>query len=295
MRTQTYSGVKVTYPDYLIYRGDDNYVRAQKLLHLENNSEVMLRITIGGETLECDTPTGDVYINIYSLLRKVNASGVVTATFYIATTDPVYSTSFTDTFYVANGWTMADRAHGSGHPVYVSEGWKVDVLCLDACSVIYGEDFDVIASAQIVQVDTAGWTAERIIEVRYSGGSELFEVRFIKCLPADGALFRWIDSDGCERYMAGRIISRSYTSQSDEYPKALTSEPARNIHGRLASIEVGFEQIGKAVRFEEIVFSPEIHVTEADGTEYNVVPAFDSVRMPSKGENDMILTFKTMI
>ena len=294
MRTQTYGGIKVTYPDYLIYRGDDIYVRAQKV-SLPAVSNVMLRITIGGETLVCDTPTGDVYINIYSLLRKVNASGVVTATFYIATTDPVFSTSFTDTFYVANGWTMADRAHGSGHPIYVPEGEKVDVLCLGACSVIYGEDSDVIASAQVAKVDTAGWTAERIIEVKYSDNSEFFEVRFIKCLPADGATFRWIDSDGCERYIVGRILSRSYTSQSDEYPKALTSEPARNVYGRLASIEVGFEQVGKAVRFEEIVYSPEIFVTEADGAEYNVVPAFDSVRMPSKGENDMILTFKTMI
>lgn len=307
MRTQTIGQLTLYYPEYLVYGGDVNYVMLKVPSHF---SGALLSVTVDGKVQSYESEGNTVIVDISLLLKRVGQYGQISVHTYVASVSPVYSNTFDFTIYYTRGVTLADRYHGSGRKVILpSDITEVDILAVGACTISGGGTTVTVNDAQIVP-----YTMEEsgVVDAHYGirrgegyindpgdASEALYEVEVMDCQPKSGCVIRWYDSDGCARYLVGKIQTRGTKASKADYAAVEWGEYLsilRNGCGRIVTaiertIEVGVAQVSEAMHLEEILYSPEVAMRYTDGW-LPIVPDYDSAVTSMSETNDVVLKFK---
>ena len=298
MRTQTIGHITVTYPDRLLYLGDNNYIS----IYAEESDRTVLQVTVGNKTASYESASNRCVIEIGSLIAAEALSADVTVDVYIARENPTYSTTLAFDFYVVNGRTVPMRYHGSGKRVIVPLSAKsFDLPILRAANIVKGET--LIASP----TDSCIYEVEGdsgVYDVKY--GSDIvfgdfynpvvtrtanFEVEFEECREQNAVAVGWYDIDGCRRYAIGRVVNRQRSGDGIMYNSDL--EIVRHTPNVAESITVAFGDI-RALAIDEMAFSERVWFEDVDGVERPVV--LDGAISIDKRENQQLtLKFKTLV
>ena len=307
MRTQTIGQLTLYYHNYLVYGGDVNYVMLKVPSHF---SGALLSVTIDGKMQSYESEGNTVIVDISLLLKRVGQYGQISVHTYVASASPAYSNTFDFTIYYTRGVTLADRYHGSGRKVILPSGIAaVDILALGACTISGGDATESVLNAQIVSypVSTSGQVDVIYGAVRNEGYANdgettkefAYIIETVDCQPKSGCVIRWYDSDGCARYLVGKIQTRGTKASKADYAAVEWGEDLsilRNGCGRIVTaiertIEVGVAQVSEAVHLEEMLYSPEVAMRYADGW-LPIVPDYDSAATSMSEVNDVVLKFK---
>lgn len=307
MRTQTLGQLTLYYPEYLVYGGDVNYVMLKVPSHF---SGALLSVTVDGKVQSYESEGNTVIVDISLLLKRVGQYGQISVHTYVASASPVYSNTFDFTIYYTRGVTLADRYHGSGRKVILPSGIAaVDILALGACTISGGDATESVLNAQIVSypVSTSGQVDVIYGAVRNEGYANdgettkefAYIIEMVDCQPKSGCVIRWYDSDGCARYLVGKIQTRGTKASKADYAAVEWGEDLsilRNGCGRIVTaiertIEVGVAQVSEAMHLEEILYSPEVALQTADGW-LPIIPDYDNAATSMSEANDVVLKFK---
>lgn len=314
MRTQTIGHITVTYPDRLLYLGDNNYIS----IYAEESDRTVLDVTVGNKTASYESASDRCVIEIGSLIAAEALSADITVNVYISRENPAYSTILAFDFYVVNGRTLLTRYHGSGKRVIVPLAAKsFDLPTLRAAKSF---DLPILRAANIVKGETliASPTDSCIYEVKGNSGiydikygtdivfgdfynsvvakTASFEVEFEECRELNAVAVGWYDIDGCKRYAIGRVVNRQRSGDGIMYNSDLDivrHTPRRKLTNVAESVTVAFGDI-RALAIDEMAFSERVWFEDVDGAEFPVV--LDGAISIDKRENQQLtLKFKTLV
>lgn len=305
MRNEIVSGMKITYPDYMVWTGDNNIV----MLKVPSGT-ALLRVTVGTRTQAYASEGDTVVLDISQLLIRNNSYGAVTLGVYAASVNPAVSVVRNYTIYLCRGWSLADRYHFSGRKI-VTADTSVDIAVVDACTISGGTSTVSVASAQIVSYAITG---SGVVTVTYGSKKPQgykndpvdslttnYEVEVLDCMPEDGVVIGWYDSDGCRRYLAGRVMSRGSKAETEEYrvPELGTDMGTLNgCAGRLVTsirrtIEVGVAQVDETMHLEELLYSDGVWmINPYDASEIPLAPEFGEMEVDMKNTENVVLKFR---
>lgn len=307
MRTQTIQNMTLTYPDYLVYAGDNNYLTLEA-----SGGTATLSVSIGNNTQSYASESDFVLIDISALI-KYNATynSAITMTIYIARTNPDASQTITATIYVVRGRTLADRYHASARKILLPYGsTRVELLCDEASTMTGGTSTVTTLAAQIYQYGISG-SCNPVVKLDSGTGvprgwfndgevayQQRYTVEVLDCLPENGAYLRWYDADGCKRYVAGKIMTRTTSAERVSYFEGynvLKTLASGLLTGMTRTFDFGIAQVEPELHLEEIVFSPEVVLLDDNGLELQVVPDFGELTVSSKDIEDITLSFIAQI
>lgn len=306
MRSETHGGITVEYPEYLTYIGDDNIVRAYK-----QGAIVQLGVAVGSSWnnngVYYESDLGEVTFNISQLLRAQAIAGEeITLTFYIGSRSETYSFVFSQTFYLSRGRSLIGRYNGTGHVVFVPSWDALELPVIESgAKVICGNfaDYPDVGVYRMSTGDLRGTLSS--VEVTYENEqkfgtventtfdhSTYFEVHQLSCIPEDCVLLRWIDADGCRRFIVGKLAGKSAEVVQRSYRQSLAGVPARRVSDVQRVITIGLTQVTADMWLEDIAYSEDVaivNLTTLD--ELPLVPNFTEIAINAKGQQDLTLEF----
>lgn len=303
MRTQTIGHITVTYPDRMLYLGDNNYIS----IYAEDSDRTVLDVTVGNKTASYESASNRCVVEIGSLIAAESLSADITVDVYIARENPTYSTTLVFDFYVVNGRTVPTRYHGSGKRVIVPLAAKsFDLPILRAANIVKGET--LIASPTNgciyeVEGDSGVYDVKYGVDIVFGdfynpivARTASFEIEFEECREQNAVAVGWYDIDGCKRYAIGRVVNRQRSGDGIMYNSDLDivrHTPQRKLTNVAESVTVAFGDI-RALAIDEMAFSERVWFEDADGTELPVV--LDGAISIDKRENQQLtLKFKTLV
>lgn len=319
MRNQLIAGrVAFNYPDECAFINDRNTFTLMNIsanndgvggaFTLTNNNGVSAGISYNSEQK-------NLTFNLLSILKKMLGSdtyNTVTVTGSVVCGE--VSANITPfTLKCIDGRTLHSRGHNSERVIYYydsSDLHGLELLSMNG-GVINGftvqpgitkMDFYQSGDFQIIQVD--GDRTMTISVVKSSlGGDDGF------CIDDDddeggtgggsnGGVFRvrYVNTDGCHRFLVGKIISRK---RSVGYTEWRADELVRHTPGGMVSattdeITVGYPSVDRLSYAEDIMFSPVIEYVNQDGEWQPCILSTKSVNLTDWDSNDIELTYKTL-
>lgn len=305
MRTETVSGIKITYPDYMVWDEDNNIVMVQV-----TQGTASITATIGTRTVGYAGTGASVIVDISQLLKRNGTYGAKTLD--VTAADGTVTVTRSYNIFVCRGRTLADRYHYSPRSIILPSLMPtVDICVADACTVSGGASTVSYASAGVYQYALSG---SGVITVTYANkiwqGDQNdpvfskttdYQVEVLSCYPDRGAIIGWYDCDGCRRYAMGKVIGRGTKAETADFTATdFTSAlgTVRDTAGRLVTktqrtLDVGLSQVAESLHLEEIILSDEVWLVKpSDGRAIPLVPEFDALDVLANMNNDMVLKFR---
>lgn len=264
MRTQTDHSVTMTYPDEYVWTRDYNNISFEFPMPTYDKLQVELYLTNGvvGKSLIHTNRTGyisfDITDTLIALSEESGEETDITVTLY-AQVDAIVL-GFSSFHLKTNiGKTLAQHSHSSESVVYFSNASQIEEW-----QNFYLANASVYVNGTYLSGVTKGYD---ILDLSSYGGDEFelkivysstvntndvyygvksgttFIVKFIKLC---GDVIEYRNSDGCLRYLIGKIVNISSTSTSTQYyrrkllnkaPTSLTSSTQTNINFVCAPLE----------------------------------------------------------
>lgn len=318
MRNQTVGTVSLAYPDAYVWAGDNMIITATG-----TTDPVALKLVIGyGQanyrTLEYHSISTFLAIDMRSAVIaycESNGYGNVSIQTTVYEGGVTQGVIYTTGMFIFHGITRADRYHGSSEyilqPVMpASDNNPVDsvteLFALGAgtyvgagsgtaptgCSIVgytgcTGSCGFVYTSAQIV----GDFNNPEIVTMVKN------EVEKVDCLPENGIIMRYYNTDGCIRYAIGRVISRSVKVTREAYNPALSELnmlPSAIKTAQHVTIRVGFENVRKSQHLDDMFLSEHIYIVNpTDRSTREVVPDVDGVDVDELKGGELIVEFIT--
>lgn len=300
MRTQTIQQMTVTYPDYLVFSEDNNFIQ----LTATSGTAAMV-VTLGSYQQVYYGETDTVVMDVSRLFKRYGTyNAAISMTIYISRTNPTASQTLTVSFYVVKGRTLADRYHCSGRKIILPPGsTSVELLADGEATTITINPVSTTTAA----IMTVPITDSTTIEVQNTTASPrgwfidgesttsvYYEVEIASCTPKNGAFLRWLDTDGCKRFAPCKIMTRGSKIEQINYAdglQTLRTPASRLVSSVQRSIEVGIAQVDPALHLEEIVYSPEILLVCDNGETVTLVPEFTDYTGSVEKIEDITLKF----
>lgn len=305
----------MTYPDYLVWLLDNNFVLF-KNSYGSYKMKVVLTVTIGGDTYvyEQTTELGMLTFRLNPLLRGYGSGTVVSALAKVDTYD-ANDNQYTDLakFQLKSvyGKTLQERHHASESVIVYEKpsdlsnveilkplGWGGQVYFGSSSYNFTGNDADVVTIGYLspgnVNIKYNGlqfiWRGEVWDDYKYS----FWDVRCVQVCPAkNGIKLTYYNTDGCKRYAIGEVLKKTMAAERKEYRQGgvVYDEPPRSlVTGYTGTIDVGFTDVEPGQYLEDIMLSPVVTTTRGTET-INVIPT--TLQMVRDGETkDIIITFK---
>lgn len=310
MRTYTIGQLTITYPDVMIYDGDNNVVSVTA----EGSDATVVGATIDGDQAIYSSESEYCCIEIGSLLKKGGHYGSVTVTIYASRSNPAYSTPYDVTFFFCHGRTVPSRYHGSPRRVILpASAENVEIPVMGAGGITLGGNTQIISEACIAEVSLAGLGEQETaqVEVHYRAKRALgnfetaedtqeadFELEIVRCLRSGEVFVGWYDIDGCKRYAVGRVLSRRSASDSISYTPGMSivrHEPNAIAANANEVLELGISGVDSALRLGELAWSDEVWLLN-EGTGETIPVILDGdITTDERRTGDMILKLKTLI
>lgn len=295
----------VTYPDYLTYEGDNNVV----MLTAGDSKLTILDVTVGSRRATYSSNGTEVAVEIGSMLTANGVYGAVSVEIYVSRSKPAFSTVFTEDFFLLRGRTMPTRYHGSGRRIIVPYGVKVvEVPVMAEARVYNGSTYIDVDKAKLAAVKVTAATKQ--ISVKYQkplyfgdidsverASEVVFDVVRMDCVGDGEIAIGWHDTDGCTRYVVGRILSRRQSSEGIEYRNGddiVNSHARRHVVSVSEVLEVGIKGVTSDMYMGEITMSENVWILAQNGDTVPVVVDGD-IETDERRATDITLRLKTLI
>lgn len=305
MRTKSIGGCVVTYPDYLTYEGDNNII----MLTAGDSQLTILDVTVGDRRAAYSSNGTEVAVEIGSMLTANGVYGSVSIEIYVSRSNPAYSTVFTEDFYYLRGRTLPTRYHGSGRRIIVPYGVRtVEIPVMAEARVNNGSTYIDVDKATLEEVQVTAATTQ--ISVKYqspmyfgdidsveSVPEVLFDVVMMDCVGDDEITIAWHDTDGCTRFVVGRILARRQSSEGIEYRNGddiVNSHARRHVVSVSEVLEVGIKGVTSDMYLGEITMSENVWILAQNGETVPVVVDGD-IETEKRRATDITLRLKTLI
>lgn len=295
MRTLTDSTTRVELPDYLTYRGDDNYVRVY-----DSGGVITATITIDGSlTLTYESETYDITFDIRDALRTL-AAGSHTVAFSVYHNGTLRSFA-TQNIYLVDGWTRARVTHGRDEYVTVPDGiTHVDVLWAASGYGSYNNTSSPVTEGVATVVPNNDGT---VVFTPSSGGGpfgEIYDQKTIgytlnidyRCTARKGIIVAYRNADGCIRYAVGKWLGDTSTVEVTEYHRrdgVMNRTPRRHVNEYSDVAEIGIENVKPQQYLDEILMSDEVWLPKEN--DMHVIPA-DLTFKRTGEQTDAVLKIK---
>lgn len=295
----------MTYPDYLTYEGDNNVV----MLTAGDSKLTILEVTVGSRRATYSSNGTEVAVEIGSMLTANGVYGSVSVEIYVSRSKPAFSTVFTEDFFFLRGRTMPTRYHGSGRRIIVPYGVKVvEVPVMAEARVYNGSTYIDVDKAKLAAVKVTAATKQ--ISVKYQkpqlfgdidsverASEVVFDVVRMDCVGDGEIVIVWHDTDGCTRYVVGRILSRRQSSEGIEYRHGddiVNSHARRHVVSVSEVLEVGIKGVTSDMYLGEITMSENVWILAQNGDTVPVVVDGD-IETDERRATDITLRLKTLI
>lgn len=306
MRTQSMGGITIYYPDFMVYEGDNNYIR----IKATGSDHTVLIATYGSATASYSSSGENVTVEVGSMFRQKGEYGAVSLSVYVSRNNSTYSNNLTLDFYYCHGRTVPTVYHGSGRRVVVP--WfvsSVEVPVMAAAKVTLGSTSQTLAEGCITTV-TLGERERTTAIVEYvearmlgdfdaaeSGVLAYFNIEHVSCL-RDGEVFlRWYDSDGCTRYAVGRIMSRRHNADRVMYNvggSVLRSEPYSVPANTSETLDIVVVGVDAALHLDELPWSESIELVNGENQSIPV-SVEGEIAVSTRQVQDITLKIKTLV
>lgn len=129
-----------------------------------------------------------------------------------------------------------------------------------------------------------------------SGSYSLNIIYNCVCWDNDMMLFHYINADGFDRYIMGKILEETVSAEKSEYQRLNTQYPYRNLPynhqtGNSNSVKVGFEDIRRDAYLMDICVSPLVEYLNVDGVWMPCTFEDSEVTVTSNETQDYEMTF----
>ncbi len=297
--------IGISYPDPVLYLGDNNFVTV-----VVSRPQTDISVEVGGYSVGYSASTRNVTLELTTMLRRAGLTGSQTFTVTVA------GRTFTFTSYVAQGRTDFDRYHASGRKIIIPPSsmgvTTFELLIVQPSTVTVGTSSQIFSSEGIYTFTVPSRRADTVVvrplntveDVAPHGDffapdeteSVYYDVEVATCLDADIAVVRWVDHDGCKRYLVGKVMSRSQSVERVEFATGLTVP--RNAVGMVTKkvqrlLTIGVARASKSLHLEELTDSEEVVMLSPNGETIALIPAFTSADVNFEKEEDVELQFIT--
>lgn len=300
MRTYTDSNFSIEYPDEVVRVDDLNYCRL-RYTGPGRGVTVSFSVNVGGRTLQYSTDKSvTVIIDISNALKMSNYGNVALSFHGTASGSGIaYNVTTSASIKLTRGRTLAEWIPASGRTVYVPDAIGAVEIPVTASAVIDNTEANVGINTRSTlnqSVITVKYAAQREFGNRYAPEIDrltTFGIRHIDCLPDNGAILAWYDTDGCKRYAPCKVVQNESNSESVSYNPTIAPIPSvgRHVYGAHESLTLYFDNIEPSVRLHEIAYSERVRlltlgnaVSFDNGLELR--PDFDALSLrPDKAQN----------
>lgn len=300
MRTYTDSNFTIEYPDEVVRVDDLNYCRL-RYTGLGRGVTVSFSVNVGGRTLQYTTDKSYTVIIDISNALKLSSYGDVALSFRGTAygSDIAHNVTTSASIVLTRGRTLAEWIPASGRTVYVPDAIGAVEIPVTASAVIDN-------TAANIGINTRSTRNQSVITVKYAAQREFgnryapeidrmttFGIRHIDCLPDNGAILAWYDTDGCKRYAPCKVVQNESNSESASYNPTIAPIPSvgRHVYGAHESITLYFDSIEPSVRLHEIAYSESVRLlTLGNAVRFDngleLRPDFDALSLrPDKAQN----------
>lgn len=313
MRTQTVGTVTLTFPDSFVWAGDKMIMTATG-----TSDPVALKIVVGYQqsypkTLEYHSTTTFLAIDIRSTVIawcEQNNYGNVSIQTKVYENGIEQGTIYTTGMTVVHGLTRADRYHGTGE--YIQQPTMISpvtqFLALDAAHFDgTGTLTDPVGKSIVDVTNAAGKCGFKYGVAQLVGDyfnpvtltTVYNEVEKITCLPDNGVVLKYTNTDGCIRYAVGQVLSRSEKVEMETYTPALSALntiPSAIQTEKQITLRIGFHDVKKAQHLGDIFFSEHIYIVNPSTLEEReIIPEADGLETEEMRGGDVIIEFIVQI
>lgn len=320
MRTYTLNNTVLTYPNKLVFDGDRNVIEANASSPCTALGVKVCLQSDESVYVQCMSQGTHVVIDITEFLQAnlvINTSTMVKI--YVYETGGTPGFKYVD-FITNQGRTMPYRIHGSTTIVHVpwmysTNPSNVSVDILANQRVMIGND-TLSEGVHHVQLANPGYEAS--INVRSHDVSATFEygeiwdkhvatsiagllvnIDYIRCLPKNGIIVRYTDTDGCVRYASGQVLVNTVGGEHTVYKKRFgaVNAPHHHIDAATEILKVGFDTVQPGEYLEDIMLSDDVSIVECGNAVINDVAKImpTTMTLERDGETkDIVITFKML-
>lgn len=311
MRSATFNnGVSLTYPEYLTYLGDDNYIN----FHAASGN-IRAQVVIGGITLAYDSQTADITFRLNDVLRKVRVdNGELTIQ---AKCDNAGSSLETFSFRIKSmlGKSLPYRYHGSSNVIEFSQDSDLETVdFLFPCAGTLSDN-DTPATtihksvagiysidlSSFSQLDNVTFTADQGENVAFGPIWEpykrTYDYKFVqKCTPDHGVTINYYDTDGCVRMATGKIVSYNHSSDTSLFNTGNLFDRMATYHTDSVGCELSviFDDVDPDQHIEDMIFSTKVWVSVGEISILEI-PLQPTSSVKNDGNyNDVTINFKIL-
>lgn len=326
MRTDTTTnlGYTLTYPDAIVWGGDDNYIRISGSTNIGKIRVRCYPELVGAVGHFFDyTPISqkDVVIHINDLLLAMNAYETLTI---VVDVTGLNNYEFTIGYF--RGKTLPYRNHGCSRVVsltglssvqYMLTAAPVTMTWVEVSGIIRREETQVYETPGLISISCDKFSeAVPYVTFDYSDASRggtpqpgIFEptedivtlTSTNECVNKNRCVVEWYDTDGCVRHAVGLHEGFSTSVGQLEFRKSglsiIRDTPARKVTDISAEITLTFDAVPKKMYIEEILTSEEVYITSADvstSRKISAIPTTLNVMRDSGDYQDITITFKLL-
>lgn len=308
MRTYTFSnGVTATYPNYLTYLGDDNYINFNY-----SSGHIDARVIIGTYTLSYDSQIADVTFRINDVLRKVRTNNNDLTIQIKCDNGLGVLETFTFTIKAMLGKSLPQRHHASNSIIVdtdydtfetidflfpcagtLSDNASTPHTIVKSVAGIYSIDVSDFENLENVTFTAASGQSVSFGE-RWNAKQNTFNYTFVEqCIPNNGIVVRYYDTDGCERQAVG-VVSNIDTSNDTSIFNAggiFNRSASFHLNNVECELSIVFDDVDPRQHLEDMLFSQEIWVVVGNDT-ISLQPT-SSINNDGKF-NDITINFKVL-
>lgn len=293
MRNYTSSNISVDYPEELAWLLDNNFMFFRNI-YGQYQMEVTVTVVVSGNTFVYNytTEVGALTIRLNPLITSY-CPGTFAVTWKAVTYDSS-STTYTDSgsykMKAVFGKSLQERHHGSARIITYYEAWDVQPLelyipqCFCGGVTYSNAVVNVNDSPDIISIQGSsivpGLPAP-VTNVRYNGKNPVclgdiwaeespsewwVELRQV-CPRKNGIKLKYWDTDGCQRWAIGEVLSKKMAAKRDDYRhggSVFNDIPRSLVTGYDGTISVGFADVDPRQYLEDIMLSPRVLATRCD-------------------------------
>lgn len=314
MRTQFLLGsVNVVFPDEVVFVNDRNTITLSYTGANNYTVGALFTLTNGqGVSVQLAYESEQKYLtfNLLSTFKKLIGDDIYnTVTLYGSVTNGQTSTNITPLgFKLVDGRTLHSRPHNAERVVYYYD--NNDLYDCQILSLTGGTVGQTVVSSGITKFN---WTTNLdSFQMTQVDGTNTRTIDFIRCAMGGDTTFqtgcedgneqiglfkvRYINTDGCYRYLQGKIQSRKRTVGYTEWraDEQVRHTPNGLITTTTDEVTVGFPSVSRLAYADDIMYSPIIQYQREDGEWQPCIISSKSLTMKDWNTNDLEITFKTL-
>lgn len=305
MRTQTVGQIVVTYPDFMVYEGDNNFI----MIKASGSTLSTLSVSLGNRRAMYSSDTDSVVVEVGSLMRLNDVYGRITLTVYVSRSEPAFSTTLSLVFYFCHGRTMPTRFHGSSRKIVLPYGQALyEVPVVASASVTDGTSTNPVADGEITMFRATDvehtqavvtYNTARLLGNYYDAEqttTATFDVYRHLCESDGDVAIGWYDCDGCKRYAVGKVLSRHAAAEGVAYSNGgdVVRHYAEQIVATVSEVlEIGIADVSPDMFLGEIVYSQQVWLQRTGADNIPVVIEGD-VEIDERHNMGIVLKVKTI-